>query len=272
MLQRSMRVSVIMALVAFLMPFTVYAQTPSQAPNQGDESTVVIKIMSSGGFYSALEELAPIYERNTGKKIVLISGSSMGSSPTAIPARLKRGEEADVIVMAGPELDKLINEGLLVSGSRVDLVLSKIGMVVRAGAPKPDISTTDAFVRTVLEAKSVGYSASASGTYLAQELFPRLGIWEQIKDKSKMIVKDRVAEWVARGDLEIGFQQVSELLPIPGVDFVGTLPEDIQKVTVFSSGIAAGSKQVAEGEKLVQFLISSEVRPIIIKQGLEPAH
>lgn len=259
-------VSIVMVLL-LMMSFTAYAETPTES-NGG---TIEIKVMSSGGFYSALQELAPMYEQKTGKKVVLIPGASMGSSPTAIPARLKRGEDADLIVMAGPELDRMINDGLAVPGSRVDLVLSKIGMVVRAGTPKSDISTTDAFKCTLLEAKSIGYSASASGTYLAQELFPRLGVWDQIKDKSEMVVKGRVAEWVARGDLEIGFQQVSELLPIPGVDFVGALPEEIQKVTVFSAGIAVASKQADEGEKFVQFLTSAEARPLIIKQGLEPA-
>lgn len=254
---KAVKVSLILMMVVLLMSGYVQAAE--------------VKVMSSGGFYSALEELAPLYERTTGNKIILISGSSMGSSPTAIPARLKRGEEADLVIMAGSELDKLIEEGLVVPGSRVDLVLSKIGMAVRAGAPKPDISTTDAFIRTLLDAKSIGYSASASGTYLSEQLFPRLGIWETIKDKSKLIVKDRVGSWVARGDLEIGFQQVSELLAIPGIDFVGPIPDELQKVTVFSVGVAVGSKELAEGEKLVRFFLSSEARPVIIKQGLEPA-
>lgn len=260
-------IGILFASAVLLLSIPAFAQSPS-ANNAG---AVEVKVMSSGGFYSALQELAPIYEQQTGKKIVLISGSSMGSSPTAIPARLKRGEEADLIVMAGPELDKMIRDGFAVPGSRVDLVLSKIGMAVQDGAPKPDISTTEAFVQTLLAAKSIGYSASASGTYLAQELFPKLGIWEQIKDKSKLIVKDRVAEWVARGDVEIGFQQVSEILPIPGIEFVGTLPDEIQKVTVFSAGLAIASKQADEGRQFIQFLTSPEARPIIIKQGLEPA-
>lgn len=246
-----------------------YAQAPASVTPQADRGTE-IKVMCSGGFYSTLEELAPIYENSTGNKVILISGSSMGSSPTSIPTRLRNGETADLVIMAGPELDKLTEQGLVVPGSRVDLVLSKIGMAVRAGAAKPDISTTEAFIRTLLEAKSIGYSASASGTYLSTDLFPRLGVWEQIKDKSKEVVKDRVASWVARGDLEIGFQQVSELLPIPGIEFVGTLPEELQKVTVFSAGIAQNSKQAEQANRLIQFFLSTEARPVIEKQGLEP--
>jgi molybdate transport system substrate-binding protein len=231
-----------------------------------------LKVVSSGGFYSALQELVPLYEQKTGNKIGLMSGSSMGSSPTAIPARLRRGEAVDVVSMAGPELDKMISDGFAVPGSRTDLVFSKIGMVVRAGAPRPDISNKDAFVRALLAAQSVGYSASASGTYLAQELFPKLGIWEQIQAKAKEVVKDRVATWVARGDLEIGFQQISELLPIPGVDFVGPLPPEIQKVTIFSAGITISSNQKEAAAKFIQFLASPEIHPVIIKQGLEPAN
>ncbi|MDU2063266.1 MAG: substrate-binding domain-containing protein [Sporomusaceae bacterium] len=248
---------------------TAFAQTADHPAVKSNEKEVTV--MCSGGFYSTLQELAPIYEKKTGKKVILISGSSMGSSPTAIPARLQRGEKADVIIMAGTELDKLAEEGLVVSGSHVDLVLSKIGMCVPAGAPKPDISTTGAFIQTLRNAKSIGYSASASGTYLSKELFPRLGIWNEIKDKTKMVVKDRVASRVAAGEFEIGFQQVSEILPIPGIDFVGTIPDDIQKVTIFSAGIAAISQQSVEGNKLIEFLTSSDALPIIKKQGLEAA-
>ena len=232
-----------------------------------------ITVMSSGGFYSAMEELAPLFEKESGHKVILVSGSSMGSSPTAIPARMQRGEPADILMMAGPELDKLIAQGLAVKGSRVDLVHSKIGMVVRAGAPKPDISTKTAFEKALLDAKSIGYSASASGVHLVKEVFPRLGIAEYhaVTAKSKEVVKDRVATWVARGDLEIGFQQVSELLPIPGVDFVGAIPEPYQKVTIFSAGVAKGSKEPEAGQALIKFLTSQSAYPIIEKQGLEPA-
>ena len=232
-----------------------------------------ITVMCSGGFYSAMEELSPVFEKESGHKVILVSGSSMGSSPTAIPARMQRGEPADLLMLAGPELDKLVAQQLAVKGSRVDLVHSKIGMVVRAGAPKPDISTKAAFEKVLLEAESIGYSASASGVHLVKEVFPRLGIAEyhSVMGKAREVVKDRVATWVARGDLEIGFQQVSELLPIPGVDFVGAIPEPYQKVTIFSVGVAKGSKEPEAGQALIKFLTSRSAYPIIEKQGLEPA-
>ena len=228
-----------------------------------------IRVMSSGGFYSAMEALAPQFERQTGHSIVLISGSSMGSSPTAIPARLQRGEVADLVMMAGPELDKLIEQGHAVAGSRVDLVHSKIGMVVRSGAAKPDISTQAAFEQALRNAASIGYSASASGVHLAKNVLPLLG--DAVVAKSREIVKDRVATWVARGDVEIGFQQVSELLPIPGVDFVGDIPPPYQKVTTFSVGQAQSGKSPAAAQALVRFLTSPEAYPLIEQQGLEPA-
>lgn len=237
----------------------------------GGANAAEINVMSSGGFYAAMKDLIPAFERTSGHKVILISGSSMGSSPTAIPARLKRGEAADVVMLAGTEVDKLIKEKLVAEGSRVDLVLSKIGMVVKKGAPRPDISTAESFKQTLLNARSIGYSASASGVYLSKVLFKKLGVVDQVMPKSREIVGDRVATWVARGDLEIGFQQVSELLPIPGVDFVGTLPVELQKVTVFSSGIAASAKEVEAGKALVAFVTSPAAYEVIARHGLEPA-
>ena len=229
-----------------------------------------IKVMTSGGFAAAHADLVPSYEKLTGDKIVTILGSSMGGAPDSIPSRLTRGEPVDIVILAAPALDELIKQGKVQPGTRVDLVRSTIGMSVKAGAPKPDISTVEALKKTLLEAKSIAYSASASGTYLANDLFPRLGIWEQIKGKSKRIESERVGTIVARGDAEIGFQQVSELLPIAGIDFAGTLPKDAQQVTIFSSGFATGSKEPEAARALVKFFTSPEAAATISKFGLEP--
>ena len=229
-----------------------------------------VNVMSSGGFTAAYRNLTPEFERATGHKVTTAYGASMGGAPDSIPSRLERGEPADVVILAGPALDKLIEQGKVVQGSRVDLARSMIGMAVRAGTPKPDIGTVDALKRTLLEAKSIAYSASASGTYLATELFPRLGIAEQIKDKAKRIESERVGTVVARGDAEIGFQQVSELLPIPGIDYVGPLPAEVQQVTVFSAGIAAGAKEPEAGRELIRFLSSADAAPAVTASGLEP--
>jgi molybdate transport system substrate-binding protein len=194
----------------------------------------------------------------------------MGNAPDSIPVRLQRGERADVVILAAEALDDLVRQGKVVAGSRVDLVRSVIGMAVRAGAPKPDISSLDAFVKTVLAAKSIAYSASASGTYLSTELFPRLGIAEQVKGKSRRIESERVAAVVARGDAEIGFQQISELKPIAGIDLVGPLPPELQQFTVFSAGIVVGSKEPEAARSLIKFLASPEAAPAITASGMEP--
>lgn len=229
-----------------------------------------VNVISSGGFTAAYRELTPEFERATKHKVVTAYGASMGGAPDSIPSRLLRGEPADIVILAGPALDELIRQGKVVAGSRVDLARSSIGMAVRSGAPKPDITTVDALKRTLLESKSIAYSASASGTYLSSELFPRLGIADQIKDKSKRIVSERVGTVVARGDAELGFQQISELLPIAGIDYVGPLPAEVQQVTVFSAGIAAGAKELDAARELLKFLSSPAAAPVITKSGMEP--
>ena len=230
-----------------------------------------IKVMTSGGFTEAYKNLTPDFERTTGHKISTAYGASQGGAPDSIPSRLARGEPVDIVILAAPALEGLIKDGKVMAGSRVDLVHSNLGMVVRAGAPKPDISTFEAFKRTLLEAKSIAYSASASGVYLSTDLWPKMGVWEQIKDKSKRIESERVATIVARGEAEIGFQQVSELLPIPGIDYVGPLPEGAQKTTIFSAGIAVGSKEPEAAKELIRYFTSPAAAPAIKKSGLDPA-
>jgi molybdate transport system substrate-binding protein len=149
-------------------------------------------------------------------------------------------------------------------------VRSTIGMAVRSGEPKPDIGTVEALKRTLLNARSIAYSASASGVYLSTELFQRLGIADRVMPKAKRIESERVGTVVARGDAEIGFQQVSELLPIAGIDYVGPLPPEVQKVTVFSAGIATASKEPDAAKALIGFFTSASAAPVIARTGLEP--
>ena len=230
-----------------------------------------VHVMISGGFSAAYRALAPQFERSTGHTLKTTSGPSMGNTPEAIPNRLERGEPADVLIMVGSALDELIRKSKVLGDSRADLARSKIGMVVRAGAAKPDIGSVEAFKRTLLAARSIAYSDSASGVYLSKELFPSLGVADQIAGKSRMIPGEPVAAVVARGEADIGFQQVSELLPVAGVDLVGTLPSELQKITVFSAGIAAGAKEPEAGRALIRFLMSAAAAAEIEKSGLEPA-
>jgi molybdate transport system substrate-binding protein len=229
-----------------------------------------VNVMSSGGFTTAYRDLIPEFERATRNKVVTAYGASMGGAPDSIPSRLQRGEPADVVILAGPAPDDLIKQGKVVAGSRVDLARSIIGMAVRAGAPKSDIGSVDAVKHTLLEAESIAFSTSASGAYLSTELFPRFGIADQIKGKSKRIESEWVGTVVARGGAEIGFQQVSELLPIQGIEYVGPLPPEVQQVTLFADGIAAGARELDAGTALIKFLASSAAAPAITKSGLEP--
>jgi molybdate transport system substrate-binding protein len=230
-----------------------------------------IKVVTSGAFTAAYLELAPEYERVTHIKIATEFGPSMGTTHNAIPVRLDRGEAIDVVIMAAPALDGLIKQGKVRANSRVDLVQSKMAMAVKAGAPHPDISTLDALKRTLLAAKSIAYSDSASGVYLSTELFPKMGIADQIKAKSKKIEADPVGGVVATGEFEIGFQQISELRPVKGIDIVGELPPGAQRVTFFAAGIPLTSKQPEAAKSLIHWLASPAAYSAIKKSGLEPA-
>lgn len=229
-----------------------------------------VKVMISGGFSAAYRVLIPEFERTTNNTVATASGPSMGNTPQAIPNRLRRGEPADVLIMVSTALDELITQGKVAPNSRIDLARSKIGMAVRKGEPKPDISSVDAFKRALIDAKSIAYSDSASGVYLSTVLFQRLGIADQVLSKSRMIPAEPVGAVVARGEAQLGFQQISELLPVPGVDLVGPLPAEIQQITVFSGGVAAGAKEPEAGRALLQFLSSPAAAQAIAKSGLEP--
>ena len=230
-----------------------------------------IVVMTSGAFTAPFQDAAPWFERRTGHDVIGIFGASTGGAPDSIPVRLARGERADIVIVSAQALDALIAAGEIEPGTRRDLVLSRIGMAVRAGAPKPDISSVDALVRTLRAARSIAYSASVSGTYLATELFPRLGLADEIAAKGRRVESERVGAVVARGDAEIGLQQISELVSIDGIDYVGPLPGNLQRMTMFSAGIHSGAKQADAARALVKFLTAPAAAPVIRKHGLEPA-
>jgi len=236
----------------------------------GSASAAEIRVMISGGLTAAYRALVPEFERTTGHTVITAYGPSMGTTVNAIPVRLERGEPADVLIMVGTALGDLIKQGKVVADSRVDLVKSPIGIAVKAGAPKPDIASAEAIKHALLDAKSIAYSDSASGVYVSTVLFARLGIAEQMKDKARKIPAEPVGGVVARGDAEIGFQQISELKPVAGIDIVGPLPPELQQITVFSAGIATVSQQPEAGKALIQFLASPAATRAIVDSGLEP--
>ena len=236
----------------------------------GVAQAVEVRVMSSGGLTAAFESLVPDYERASGNTVHLILGPSMGTSPEAIPNRLARGEIADLVLMVGSALGDLAAKGAVDPASRVDVADSRIAMAVRAGAAKPDIATLDAFRRALLAAKSVAYSDSASGVYIEREMYAKLGVEAEMRPKSRMIVAERVGNVVARGEAEVGFQQVAELLPVQGITYVGEIPDGAQRVTTFSAGIPTNAKEREAARGLIAFLVSVEARPKLVTSGLSP--
>jgi len=240
----------------------------------GAASAAEVQVMISAGFYGVYAELGPAFERASGHKLVTTRGPSMGDSPESIPTRLARGETADVVIMDGSAADALVKRGLARADSKTELALSQIGMVVRAGAPKPDIRSVEAFRSALLAAKSIAYSDSSSGTYLSTTLFAKLGVADQIAAKSRKVrgppSGEPVAAVVARGEAEIGFQQVSELIHVPGTTFVGALPAELQPGFAFAGAITSNARQPEAAAALLRFLASPESAPVIVKAGLAP--
>ena len=237
-------------------------------------SAADVKVMISAGFFAVYEELGPAFEKSTGHKLITTRGPSVGDSPESIPTRLSRGEAADVVIMDGVGVDLLDQKDLTRPGSRVPLAESFIGMVVRAGQPKPDISTMDSLRKTLLAAKSIAYSDSSSGTYLSTIGFKKLGVADEISGKTRKVrgppSGEPVAAVVARGEAEIGFQQVPELIHVPGIDFVGTVPSEVQPPTLYVGALPKNSQQPDAALALLHFLSSADVAAVITKAGMKP--
>jgi molybdate transport system substrate-binding protein len=224
-----------------------------------------VKVIASNAAKEAVLDLIPAFEKSSGHKVTMIWAGT-----EAITKRISGGEVVDVVLIAAPNIDKLISEKKLVEGSRTNIAKSGIGVAVRAGLPKPDISSGDAVKKAVLDAKSVAYSSGPSGFYIA-ELFKKMGIAEQIKDKVKQTPSGvQVGEGVARGDADLGFQQISELLHVKGIDYLGPLPPDVQHFTIWSTGIHSASPSPDAAKALVKYLSGPDGRESIRKAGMEP--
>ncbi|HKU71793.1 MAG TPA: substrate-binding domain-containing protein [Burkholderiales bacterium] len=221
-----------------------------------------IKVMLSLAFKEAYLELVPEFERASGHKVTTAWVSSVD-----VMGRLQAGEAVDLVILSKKAIDDLIAAGIL--ADRQDIAQSGVAAAVKAGAPKPDISSGDALKRAVLAAKSIAYSTGPSGVYLI-ELFERMGITAQIKGKVRQVKGEPAGAVVARGEAELGFQQMSELLPVPGIDIVGPLSPDIQKITVFSAGVHRKSQAADAARALVKFAQAPAAHPVIRKKGLEP--
>jgi molybdate transport system substrate-binding protein len=224
-----------------------------------------IKLLGSAAVKYAYLELLQQFEKETGHKVT----AAWSSSPD-IQKRVAAGEAVDVVILSSTGTEELVKQGKIIANSRTNFATSGIGVVVRGGAPKTDISSAEALKAAVLAAKSVVYSSGASGLYIVT-MFEKLGIAEQVKPKVVSVkTAEPVGEVVARGDAEIGFHQVSELVHVKGIQIVGPLPAGLQHITVFSGGAHAEAKESDAARALIKFLTAPAAAEVLKKHGLEP--
>ncbi|MGZ5650477.1 MAG: substrate-binding domain-containing protein [Usitatibacter sp.] len=228
-----------------------------------------LKVMISGGFSGPYEKLLPEFERTTGIKVTTRSGSSQGTGPETIGAQLARGVPVDVVILSREGLAELIAAHRIAPGSDADLARTPIGVAVRSGAAKPDVSTVEAFKKAALNAKAVAVPASTSGIFLTKEILPRLGI----ADKVNVKVAPRgtgAAAMVASGEADLGLLPVSEIVHAPGVELAGVIAEEIQLNQLFAAAMVAGSSEAEAAKRLIAFLASERASAAIKSSGMEP--
>ena len=228
-----------------------------------------MNVLISGGFSRAYEQLVPEFERTSGIKVTTTSGASQGVGPQTIAAQLARGVSADVVILSREGLGELIAANRIIAGTDVDLARVPLGVAVRAGTPKPDVSTVEAIKQILLRAKTVAVPGSTSGIWLRTDLFPRLGIVEKINVKAAPRGA-RATEMVAEGGADLAVMPVSEILHAAGVDFAGSLPPEIQFIQMFSAAVVAGSREIDGAKRLIEFLASARASEAIRESGMEP--
>lgn len=231
-----------------------------------------LKIIASGALKGAMAHIQPVYEQASGNTLTISWGPSMGDSLESIPQRIKHKEPMDVAIMADETLDLLSPSGVFDLATRREIADSRIGVGVPHGRPHPDVSSVSALKSALLSAEKIAYSQGASGVFIRTELFQRLGITDQVKGKTVEIQgKELVGTALARGDADIGMQQVSELKVTPGVDYLGPLPDEVQKVSRFSAAVAQQTSNTTAASEFIAFLISPATRQLLEASGLEPA-
>jgi molybdate transport system substrate-binding protein len=224
-----------------------------------------LNVVTSVGFAAAYNELVPSFQKSSGITVSTKHFASQGNGPDTIAAQLRAGAAADVVIMSKEGLGELLAEGRIISASAVDLAQARLGVAVRAGAPKPDINTVEAFRQMLLRAKSID-ALSTTGLYLTDKLLPKLGIAGEVTGK----IKGGTVATVATGEVEIAIRPVSELVNVPGIDFVGPVPEEVQYLSIFSAAIVAGSQQVDAGQRLIHFLGSEAADAAIRMNRMDP--
>lgn len=229
-------------------------------------------MLATGALRSAFRRLVPAFERETGDKLIVSWGPSYGASPDDLPVRIKNREPMDVCFMIGAALDDQIRQGYFIADTRSDVAMSRIGLAVRRGLPKPDIGSVDALRSALLDAKSVAFSEGASDKYVTEVLFPKLGIAPAMRTKIVQIKgKELVGTALERGDADVGLQQISELRAIDGIQYVGPLPDSLQKVSVIAGAVGRDAVEPDAARKLIRYLRTPEAKAIFEEVGLDPA-
>jgi len=224
-----------------------------------------IKVLSTNGVKAVLEELAPQFEKATQHKLVF------RFAPAAeLKAQIEKGESFDLTVLTAAAIDDLIKQGKLAAPTRADIARSGAGVAIRKGAPKPDIATADAFKRTLLAAKSIAYVGQGATGANMRRIFERLGIAEEMKAKTRLLSGISAADAVAKGEAELGFTQISEILPVEGAELAGPLPPEVQVYTVFPAAVGASAREPAAAQAFIRFLSTPAAAMVIKAKGMEP--
>lgn len=227
-------------------------------------SLAQVRVLMSGGFSAAYQDLVPQFQNTTGITVTTARGASQGDGPNTIGAQLRRGVPADMVIMSRSGLAELVAEGRIVLGSDVDLARVPLGLAVRAGAPKPNIRSVAEFKQSLLRAESIG-SQSTTTVYLRTRLLAQLGIESAVSGK----LADAGPASVATGEVEMVLAPVSEILPLAGVNLVGTIPDEIQLVQTFAAALVKGTKEAEACKRLIGFLASETATPAIEKMGMK---
>lgn len=228
-----------------------------------------VKVIISGGFSTAYAQVLPEFEESTGIKVTTGSGASQGDGPLTIASQLERGAAFDVVIMSREGLENLKAAGRILPGSDVDLATAAIGVAVRAGAPRPEIGTVEGLKRALLGAQTIAVPQSTSGIFLLEKVFPRLGV-----DRSRIKATERgsqAANLVATGEADIVVQPVSELMSVPGIQYVGVIADELQLIQMFCAAVVKGSNEVEASKQLIAFLSSERATATIRTNGMEPA-
>jgi molybdate transport system substrate-binding protein len=231
----------------------------------GAASAAEIKVIASGATKEIINEILPTFEKNSGHKVAIeFTGTAN------IKKRIAAGETYDLVIVGAPEIDAFAQQGKIASGTRTDLMKSGVGVAVRSGASKPDIGSSEALKKTLLAAKSIGYSSGPSGDHMVN-LVERMGIADQVKPKMKQVPSgSRISTMIESGEAEIGFQQISELIHENGIDYIGPLPSEVQKITVYAAGLHTGAREPEAAKALVKALAAPDAATLIKAHGMEP--